>query len=72
MRTGLNLSERAAYTQIEFAQLVGVTSKSVYNARRAGRLRSIRVGNGPKSKVLIPASALREFLGEAAPQTVNA
>ncbi len=51
---------QATYKPEEASSLLGVGRGGVYGLIRSGRLRSIRIGR----KIIIPASALQEFLDQ--------
>lgn len=44
----------------DFGQMIGVGRGLAYEIARSGRLRVVRVG----SRILVPVSAIEEFLGD--------
>ena len=70
-----NCPELLAVTQNEAARMLSLTPRTVYALRRSGRLASMKVGIGAKSKVLIPLESLRQFViqnSAAMAQTIGA
>lgn len=51
---------RLAYRPAELAQMVGVSSKTIYRAIERGELAAARVSNG--TRLLIPAAGARAWL----------
>ena len=58
-------SEPLAVTQREAANLLSLSERTVFALRQSGKLASIKVGTGGKSKVLIPVAAIHAFLATA-------
>jgi len=69
MRNQAIQAEILAVPQTEAARLLGVTTRSIYAMRQAGRLKTVKVGYGPKSKVLIPMASILALLGQSATPT---
>ena len=65
MSTKQNSPEPLAVSQREAARLLSVSERTVFDLRRAGKLRSLKVGAGPKSKVLIVRQSIIDYLAGA-------
>ena len=52
--------QRVAYTMKEALELLPISRTTIYQLVKEGRLRSLRVGK----KILIPVTAIDEFLGQ--------
>lgn len=58
------MAEETLYTVAEVAQRLKIRPDSVRRFIREGTLRASRLGTGPKAKMRIPESALKEFLSK--------
>jgi hypothetical protein len=62
-KNSLPTSARAAFSVAEVAAMCGIDDKPIRLAILEGRLRAVRLQpDNPKSKWLIPADALRDWL----------
>jgi hypothetical protein len=57
-----NQIERLAVPTREAARLASVSDRQIYTWRMQGRLPSLKVGTGKRSKVLIPLDGLKRLL----------
>ncbi|MCZ2340788.1 MAG: helix-turn-helix domain-containing protein [Bacteroidales bacterium] len=59
-----DVSECEALGTRAAARFLGVCERTLYALTKAGRIRCIRFGNGPKAKKRYPKEELRRFLHE--------
>jgi excisionase family DNA binding protein len=58
-------TQRLAFSPLECAALIGVSKNLVYAMIESGQIKSIRAGDA-KKRIIIPATAIQEFLATAA------
>jgi excisionase family DNA binding protein len=51
-----------AVNEAEAGRLLNLSPSTIYNLRKQGRLGSVKLGEGKKSRVLFPVESLRRFL----------
>lgn len=57
-----NTLPRMTYTMKEASTMLGLSYRTVRNMALDGMFRVVRIGNGPKARVLIPADELEAFV----------
>jgi len=54
--------EPLAVSEREAGRLLGLTSRTLFSLRKAGKLKAVKIGDGPKSRVLYAMDELRRFI----------
>jgi hypothetical protein len=62
MRSNTPPPEVLAVTEGVAAKMVSLSTRSMFELRRQGRIDFIKVGSGPKARILYPKAALDRFI----------
>jgi hypothetical protein len=54
--------EPLAVSEIEAGRLLGLSSRTVFSLRKAGKLKAVKIGEGAKSRVIYSVEELRRFI----------
>ncbi len=57
-------SAQLCLSEIEAAKALGISSRTLFSLRAAGRIGFLKLGEGAKSRVLYPMAALEKFVAD--------
>jgi hypothetical protein len=58
-----------AVGELEASRLLSLSPSTLFNLRKQGRIESVKLGEGKKSRVLFPVEGLKRFLDSNTQET---
>jgi excisionase family DNA binding protein len=60
----LHNNAQLAYSELEAAKLLGISGRTLFSLRAAGKIAFIKLAAGKQARVLYPRVALEKFIAE--------